>query len=162
MSNFTYAPSPPYFLGIVFPSSLLLRNPATTAPITLSVSSYDSDSTGNLIDSAVPFTSPIIFTPAQTTSFSITSRTSYTNLASASYSFNIKLSADLLASEYVTGSVANVTVPSQVVVSPGSKCYSTAASLVDLSCLVSSQNIIIPLDTIFVYLSNSPSGMNTF
>lgn len=110
-SNLTFSQSTPSLLAIKLPLSVSLRNPATTQPISLILSSYDSESSPNLIDAGVSFTSTLIFTPRQITTFSIESRTSSTNFAISSYTFLISISANIASSEYLSGSVANLTFP---------------------------------------------------
>lgn len=53
LSNFTY--SAPNLITIKLPASLQMRNPSTTAPISMRIFSYDNQS--NMIDNGIQYTS---------------------------------------------------------------------------------------------------------
>jgi hypothetical protein len=58
LQNFTY--SSPNLLQITLPLSLSIRNAATTKPWSMKASSYDAQSTPNLIDEGIVYTTPFV------------------------------------------------------------------------------------------------------
>lgn len=94
-STFTYPPSSSSILLITLPSTLSLRNPPTTAPISLKISSYDNQTIGNLIDSGVMWTSGVIYEAMLVSSFRVAGRTSWVNLGVGDYSFILWVSGDI-------------------------------------------------------------------
>lgn len=108
-ANLTYAAQPARLLNVVLPTGLFLRNPATTRPLWVRASSYDSNQV--IIDQGVTYIAERLFTPMALSKFAVVSRTSTANMAVTNYSFVLWVSGDLLTTDYISSSLAVVTVP---------------------------------------------------
>lgn len=109
--NFTYSTQPVRLLNIILPVSLYLRSPATTRPIWIRISSYDSNHTNaNIIDQGVNYTADNMFTPMALSKFTL-SRAITANMAVTNYTFVIWITGDTLSSDYIPNSVAVIVVP---------------------------------------------------
>lgn len=110
LSTFTYPSSSSSYLNIILPTTLTLRNPATTKPFSIKISSYDS--INNLIDSGVSYMTDTFLNPMSVTTFTISNKTSAINMDSSNYTFYVSISGDLVISDYINGSMIVLTLPS--------------------------------------------------
>jgi hypothetical protein len=130
-------------LKIVLPTTLGIRNPATTKPFSIQISSYDS--ANNLIDAGVSYVTNTIISPMQASYFHIINKTSSTNMDLSNYTFTVRISGDISVSDYINGSFLILTFPTQILVNSNSKCFSTVSPIFDLGCSRNGQVYTIPV-----------------
>ena len=140
-------------MNIILPTSINIRNPASTTPLWFKVSSYDNMSPANLIDLGNVFISEDMFTSSLLSRFVIVNRTSTTNLALSDYTFLIQLQGNLYSADYINGSMVDLVFPNDIKINANTQCYNV--SYFSIACVSVNQSLTILLDSIFNYTSVS-------